>query len=415
MRVVMLSWSYWPGHEGGAERQCRKVIEELGPSGIYFYVLTSLFSSKANLREDLYSGEIVRLGAFVSIEVKLRKKLQKAIRFVLGHLFLNIETDRRAQAILFWLMLPFVWLSRASFIFALYRWFLKNSDTIDVIHVHEADWLAGVAAWIGTRHNIPVLAKTATAPALPKIGYDVPWRGRWHCLRMHCLFIAQHQELIEELVRCGIERERIFLLPNGVKIPDTIANPERWSPVLYVGNFSQGSHRKAFGILIQAWAQVSRRIPTARLDMLGGGDDSQWRRLAEELNCLHSMRFHGSVPDPSPYYKNSCLFLLPSRLEGISNALLEAQSYGLPCVVSNISGNLAVVQDGVNGLVVPVNDVDAFAEATIRLLEDHKLRFELGLRARQTAEERFSLLFVSKLLAQIYWKASEQKAKIVTY
>jgi glycosyltransferase involved in cell wall biosynthesis len=332
MRVAMLIWSFWPGHEGGAERQCRKVIEELEHQGVKFFVLTSLFHFKAIVREEYLGGEIVRLGIFAPIETVCRSVLIKTVNYLLSHLFAGLKTENQTQSLLFWLMFPVVWLARLSFIYSLHHWFSKNSDMVQVIHVHEADWLAGVAAWIGGRHQIPVVAKTATAPALPKIGYDVPSRGFWHKWRMHCFFIAQHHGLVDDLAQNGVPKERIFLLPNGVNIPDSVANPRNLGPVLYVGNFSQGVHRKAFDILILAWAQVSRRIPTAQLNLLGAGDFTQWLRLAEELNCERSMRFLGNVSDPSSYYEHSCIFYIAfSARRNIKCAVRSAKLWSAVC------------------------------------------------------------------------------------
>lgn len=402
MRIAMLIWSYWPGHEGGAERQCRKVVEQVTGKVIDFIILTSWFSVHALPQETVEGGQVVRLGALAPFETMLQRNLIRVLNTFFNNRDARNQSDFRIRAILFWLMLPVVWCSRLLFILALFRWFASNSGEVDVIHVHETSWLAGVAAWIGERYRLPVLAKTATVPALPKIGYDVPLRGLWHNLRKKCYFIAQYEGLVNDLIAQGITQERIFTLPNGVIIPEKSAQPKQLGAVIYVGNFTQGAHWKAFDILIQAWSKVHRKIPAARLDMLGGGNISQWNNLLESLGCEKSVRFVGTVTDLSLYYEKSCLFVLPSRVEGISNALLEAQSYGLPCVVSNIPGNLAVVQDGVNGIVVPVGDADALANAIIRLIDDPELRIKLGRAARRTVSENFSLVSVTERLVQIY-------------
>lgn len=80
--------------------------------------------------------------------------------------------------------------------------------------------------------------------------------------------------------------------------------------------------------------------------------------------------------------------MLPSRLEGTPNALLEAMSCGLPVIVSNgAPGLLELVEDGVTGLVVPVNDAAALAAALRRLASDGELRSRLGEAARARVSE----------------------------
>jgi glycosyltransferase involved in cell wall biosynthesis len=185
-------------------------------------------------------------------------------------------------------------------------------------------------------------------------------------------------------------------------MPPKAAEPERHHRALYVGNFSQGSHWKAFDVLIKAWRRVVAAKPSASLVMVGGGDSTPWKRLARTLGCDGSIVWCGPTADPGPHYVNAAIFVLPSRIEGMSNALLEAQSHGLPCVVSGIPGNTAVVAHGVNGWVVPVGDDQALAAAILALLNDSACRMRLGNAARTRAGRHFSLDAVVGRLAGIY-------------
>jgi glycosyltransferase involved in cell wall biosynthesis len=81
---------------------------------------------------------------------------------------------------------------------------------------------------------------------------------------------------------------------------------------------------------------------------------------------------------------------------------LEAQSWGLACVVSDIPGNCAVVKDGVNGLIVPVGDAASLANAILRLLGDAGLRRQLGNNAREKAQKEFSLEAITDRLLEAY-------------
>jgi glycosyltransferase involved in cell wall biosynthesis len=94
------------------------------------------------------------------------------------------------------------------------------------------------------------------------------------------------------------------------------------------------------------------------------------------------------VTDPHAFYHAANFFVLPSRVEGTPNALLEAMSCGLPVIVSDgAPGPLELVEDGVTGLVVPVNDAAALAAALRRLASDGELRSRLGEAARARVSE----------------------------
>jgi glycosyltransferase involved in cell wall biosynthesis len=109
---------------------------------------------------------------------------------------------------------------------------------------------------------------------------------------------------------------------------------------------------------------------------------------AKALGIAERVDWHGIVADPYHFYRSAHVFALPSRVEGTPNALLEAMSCGLPVVVSDgAPGPLELVEDGVTGLIVPVNDPAKLAAALRRLGNDGDLRARLGAAARERVTE----------------------------
>jgi glycosyltransferase involved in cell wall biosynthesis len=84
------------------------------------------------------------------------------------------------------------------------------------------------------------------------------------------------------------------------------------------------------------------------------------------------------------------IFVLPSRSEGFSNAIVEAMAASLPAVVTNVGGNAEAVEDGVTGFVIPSEDPPALAAAILRLLADPPLAQTMGRAGRTRAKERFT-------------------------
>ena len=122
MRVVMLIWSFWPGHEGGAERQCRRVVDLVDKKDVEFIVLTSRFERQAALQEEIAGGRIYRLGMLVFLENIVKKKVIQLLNFLfLCFNFAGDTAENKIRAISFWAVLPIVWCSRLLFIIELRR------------------------------------------------------------------------------------------------------------------------------------------------------------------------------------------------------------------------------------------------------------------------------------------------------
>lgn len=279
---------------------------------------------------------------------------------------------------------------------------VRETARLDVFHLHEPSWLGGFAVDIGRPANIPVFCQESTFPTLQPLGYDVPNRKHLQHLKRDAWFIAMLPYMADDLIHKGIPSQRIFQLPSGIVIPDDISDVVRSKDVLYVGNFSQGAIWKAFDVLLDSWVQVHRVCPDACLKIVGGGDPTPWTERACSLGIDGSIVFAGRVPQIEPFFRKAGLFVLPSRVEGMSNALLEAMSWGLPSVVSDIPGNRAVIDHDLNGLIVPVNNAVALAESIVRLLNDSTMRSSLGVRARKKAESEYDIHRVTDRLVEIY-------------
>lgn len=400
MRIGMLVWSYWPEPEGGAERQCRLLVRELTRRGHACAIYASCAERPGmDSPEPGLAPVVERMGILCPLEKKLRRILPKWGRRLGG-----TPPFALGKAVEFWLLAPMVWLSRLSFLAALWVKVRRGKPPpVDVLHVHESGWLAGVGVHWARRWNIPVLIKESTSPALGRISYGTPLRRTWDRRRREADgWGAQTPAVRRQLEEKGIPARRIHLIPNGVEIPPSRAWPDQSDSVVYVGNLTQGSDWKAFDVLFAAWIRVAQARPTAQMTFVGAGDPAPWVRMLQAGGLAHTVRFVGRAYDAAPHYASAGIFVLPSRVEGMSNALLEAQSWGLACVVSDIPGNCAVVRDGVNGLVVPVGDAASLAAAIRRLLEDAGLRRRLGDRAREQAMKEYGIDSVAERLLHIY-------------
>ena len=401
----MMVYSYFPAFTGGAEKQCRLQSQELVRRGYRCLVLTARTQKLLSKHEFDGGCKIVRLAVlqpFVDVLLHLKKVVSPPpsggnleSNHTKGHQQIIENQSSRYSGIVHWI-------NAALYIFGASIYLLRNRNAIDIIHTHIASWNAGFAGWIGNLLGIPVLCKAAYLPAFHEFNRSVPFSETWRSWRRRIRYIALTQEMAEDIEINGVPRERIHVIPNGVTISDDVTPVDSNRPVLYVGNFSQGPAHKGFDVLIKAWSKVHEVLPDAHLVIAGGGDSKPWQVLATALNCGESIRFAGHVSDMASCYRQAALFVLPSREEGISNALLEAQSFGIPAVASDIPGNREIIVHGQTGLLVPVDDVETFADAILKLIRDAGLRKVMGETARKRIIEKFSIASVVDRTCEVY-------------
>src|SRR5690606_21649559 len=160
-------------------------------------------------------------------------------------------------------------------------------------------------------------------------------------------FVALTPAIAEELVTAGVPQERIVPLVNGVEsdhiMPRTDYALHRPARLLYAGRLHP---QKGVEILLRAVAQVVQTRPGGLcLRILGDGPlKDSLQALARGLDIEPYVEFCGQVDDVLEQMQAVDLFVLPSRAEGLSNALLEAMACGLPVVASDVPGNAAVVE-----------------------------------------------------------------------
>lgn len=216
----------------------------------------------------------------------------------------------------------------------------------------------------------------------------------WEWLRRRayprcCGWVVQTQS-VARWARTWIGRRPVVVIPNAVAAPATAIPPiERRRPrIVAMGRLSP---EKGFDVLIRAFAQLAPWYPDWTLQILGTGRQREpLERLAETLGVRDNVQWLGWVERPEAILLDASVFVLPSRYEGFPNALLEAMACGLPCIASDCdSGPAEIIRDGLDGLLVPPDNVEALANTLRQLVADPGRRTALGGRAVDVAT-RFS-------------------------
>jgi glycosyltransferase involved in cell wall biosynthesis len=133
-----------------------------------------------------------------------------------------------------------------------------------------------------------------------------------------------------------------------------------------------------------------------------GSLQSQLERMAEALSIADSVEFTGLQSDIPAQLHRGSVAVLPSRWEGMPNALLEAMACGIPCVATRVSGSEDIIQHGVNGLLVEPEDYQGMAEALLTLLHNPVLVQKYGSAARKTIERHYSFEQMMDKYVELY-------------
>ncbi len=154
---------------------------------------------------------------------------------------------------------------------------------------------------------------------------------------------------------------------------------------------------------------VHEQAPDARLIIVGSGRiQSQFECMANALGIAESVEFAGLQSDVPAQLHRGSIGVLPSRWEGMPNALLEATACGLACVATSVSGSEDIIQHGYNGLLVESEDYGSMAQALLTLLCDPELVQKYGHAARLTTEKHYSLKHITDMYIELYYRLTGQ-------
>jgi len=248
-----------------------------------------------------------------------------------------------------------------AFLAAFRRAAARAARDADVVHAH---WLAAgaVAATLGKPYVVQVWGTDVElARRVPQLARPVLARAR--------IVVAASRALAEQARSLGAREVRV--IPPGVELPETVAEPEEPPHILFAGRLSPEK-----GIL--DLLESARDLPLVVV-----GDGPLRDRVPQAL---------GFVPrdELRAHYARAAVVACPSRREGYGVVCAEAMAHGRPVVASAVGGLLDLVADGETGMLVEPGDVAGLRAALERLLVDEPLRRRLGRAARVRARERLS-------------------------
>ncbi|MBN1515432.1 glycosyltransferase family 4 protein [Candidatus Sumerlaeota bacterium] len=277
-------------------------------------------------------------------------------------------------------------------------------------------------------HNFGLRAELLSRPVSKRCGVKRmvsgirdtdPWRRWYHVLADRAtagavdLFIANSEGARQvSMRREKIPAEKIITIHNGIDLPrgsydvDEMRQrhgiaPERSPVIVQVANLVP--QKKGHDLLFEA---VKRLLPDypRLLAICVGHDKSNGAipALAKEKGVEGAVHFTGYAPNVFEWLSLADVAVLPSRFESMPVSILEAMSMRLPVVASDAGGIPEVIQDGVNGRIIPTGQADPLYAALKELLNDPEQRTRLAQSARQSIENDFTLEAMTRRLEEVY-------------
>jgi glycosyltransferase involved in cell wall biosynthesis len=211
--------------------------------------------------------------------------------------------------------------------------------------------------------------------------------------RLKC-FVAVSRAVAESLRKIDIGEEKIRVIHNGINDPSAGRGERRQSDKLIVGIVGQIGAWKGHDDLLEAFAMVAPNFPAAELHIFGEGSPEYERELRQKAAAFKAsdrIRWRGFIADRAAIYRDTDVCVVPSRsTEPFGLVAVEASIFGVPVIATRQGGLPEIIEDGRTGLLVEAGRPKELALRLKTLLNDERMRCELGKNARRNALEKFS-------------------------
>jgi len=413
LRILMVITAFFP-YIGGAEKQAQKLAAELMKKNIDVAVVTGRWSNNLKKFEEINGLKIIR--NLTNFKFGSKEK----INIETGFFYTDLSNRNiKLKSVKIFLKKIFVRSSIYIYQISLFLFLLSHKKVYDIIHVHQMLYPAFISTLCARILKKPVIAKIGNSGFNSDINQIKKFpEGRLqlkYILKNINKVVCTTTKMKEELLNEGISKDKMILIRNGVKTTDFYRSYESNNNLVYAGRFIKN---KNINTLIFAFLKIVQIIDKKiKLTLIGDGPEKDnIVNLIKELGLEESIILTGMVNDPGNLLKKSDVFVLPSLVEGLSNSLIEAISYKLPCIVSNIPGNIEVISDidlSYNienghfivtkyGVLFNPSDIEGLANSIKYLLENKEIREKISENAYCKIKNEFDIEVIADKYTKLY-------------
>jgi glycosyltransferase involved in cell wall biosynthesis len=300
-----------------------------------------------------------------------------------------------------------------------------RKNKIEIIHANTIS-PAIPASILGKIFNVPVITTVHVVYTGNLPNYWKQWSSQDKVSHVSSIIAPLYEKIVLKMSADNIHsvsnstkndliksksKSKIFVIPNGIDLGEYNSDKIKIDYGEFVLFIARLVFNKNLNVVITSFKEVVEKIPNAKLVVVGDGPmRNEWEKMVRDMNLSRNIIFVGyiSQKEKIDLLSKCSALVLPSFVEGFALTPLEAFAMSKPALLSNIPSSRELVDDNVDGFILPPHDKSKWAEKIIFLLSNKKISERMGQNARKKMQEKYDISVIHSKMQQLYIELSKK-------